>query len=86
MKFSVKGLAFASAILWGIAMLGMGLANLVWGGYGQQFLQMMASVYPGYHAIRSVSGVIVGTLYGFVDGLVAGAIFAWLYNQFAKAV
>ena len=28
MKFSVKGLAFASAILWGIAMLGMGLANL----------------------------------------------------------
>jgi len=86
MKFSVKGLAFASAILWGIAMLGMGLANLVWGGYGQQFLQMMASVYPGYHAIRSVSGVIVGTIYGFVDGLVAGAIFAWLYNQFAKAV
>ena len=46
----------------------------------------MASVYPGYHAIRSVSGVIVGTLYGFVDGLVAGAIFAWLYNQSAKAV
>jgi len=86
MKFSVKGLALASGILWGIAMLGMGLANLVWGGYGQQFLQMMASVYPGYHAIRSVSGVIVGTIYGFVDGLVAGAIFAWLYNQFAKAV
>ena len=86
MKFSIKGLALASGILWGIAMLGMGLANLVWGGYGQQFLQMMASVYPGYHAIRSVSGVIVGTIYGFVDGLVAGAIFAWLYNQFAKAV
>ena len=86
MKFSVKGLALASGILWGVAMLGMGLANLIWGSYGQQFLQMMASVYPGYHAIRSVSGVIVGILYGFVDGLVAGAIFAWLYNQFAKAV
>jgi len=38
MKFSIKGLAFASAILWGVAMLGMGLANLVWGSYGQQFL------------------------------------------------
>ena len=83
MKFSVKGLAFASAILWGVAMLGMGLANLIWANYGQQFLQTMASAYPGYHASRSVADVIVGTLYGAVDGFIAGAIFAWLYNQFA---
>ena len=66
MKFSIKGLALASAILWGVAMLGMGLANLIWGNYGQQFLQMMASVYPGYHATRSIAEVIVGTLYGAV--------------------
>ena len=84
MKFSVKGLALASGILWGVAMLGMGLVNLVWGSYGQQFLQTMSSVYPGYHATRSVVEVIVGTLYGVVDGLIGGAVFAWLYNQFAR--
>ncbi len=85
MKLSIKGLALASAILWGVAMLGTGLANLGWSNYGQQFLQTMASVYPGYHATtRSVAEVIVGTLYGFVDGLIAGAVFAWLYNQFAR--
>ena len=84
MKFSVKGLALASAILWGSAMLVTGLANLIWGSYGQQFLQTMASVYPGYHATRSIGGVIVGTLYGAVDGLIGGAVFAWLYNQFVK--
>jgi len=84
MKLSVKGLALASGILWGLAMLGMGLANLIWGNYGQQFLQTMASAYPGYHATRSIAEVIVGTLYGFVDGVIAGAVFAWLYNQFAK--
>ena len=83
MKFSVKGLALASGILWGLAMLGMGLANLIWSGYGQQFLQTVASVYSGYHATRSIAGVIVGTLYGTVDGLLGGAVFAWLYNQFA---
>jgi hypothetical protein len=49
MKLSIKGLALASGILWGVAMLGMGLANLIWSGYGQQFLQTMASVYFGYH-------------------------------------
>ncbi len=80
MKFNTKALALASAILGGLAMLVMGLANLIWGNYGQQFLQTMSSVYPGYHATRSV----VGTVYGAVDGLIAGAVFAWLYNQFAK--
>ncbi|HTS05584.1 MAG TPA: hypothetical protein VMP68_08380 [Candidatus Eisenbacteria bacterium] len=84
MKLGVKGLAMASGILWGFAMLGTGLANLIWGNYGQQFLQTMASVYPGYHATRSIAEVIVGTLYGAVDGFIAGAVFAWLYNQFAK--
>ncbi|MGH9498280.1 MAG: bacteriophage holin [Terriglobales bacterium] len=84
MKFSTKGLALASGILWGLAMLVMGLANLIWGSYGQQFLQTMSSVYPGYHATRSVAEVIVGTLYGAVDGFFGGAVFAWLYNQFAK--
>ena len=84
MRLSVKSLAMASGILWGFAMLGTGLANLIWGNYGQQFLQTMASVYPGYHATRSIAEVIVGTLYGAVDGFIAGAVFAWLYNQFAK--
>ena len=83
MKINVKALAVASAILWGAAMLGMGLANLIWGTYGQQFLQTMSSVYPGYHATRSVAEVVVGTVYGMVDGLIGGAVFAWLYNQLA---
>ncbi len=86
MKLNAKALAMTSAVLWGLAMLGMGLANLIWGSYGEQFLQMMASVYPGYHATRSIAEVIVGTLYGAVDGLIGGAVFARLYNQFAKGV
>jgi hypothetical protein len=83
MKLNTKALALASAILWGLAMLLMSLANLFWGSY-DQFLQIMSSVYPGYHATRSIPEVIVGTLYGAGDGLVGGAVFAWLYNQFAK--
>jgi hypothetical protein len=83
MKLNIKALALASAILWGVAMLLMSLANLIWGSYGQ-FLQMMSSVCPGYHATRTIAEVIVGTLYGAGDGLVGGAVFAWLYNQFAK--
>ena len=84
MKLNTKALALASAILWGWVMLAVSLINLVLGSYGQQFLQTMSSVYPGYHATRGIGGVIVGTLYGAIDGLVGGAVFAWLYNQFAR--
>ncbi len=82
MKLNTKALALASGILWGVAMLGVGVANWMGNGYGQEFLRAMASIYPGYHATRSVADVIVGTLYGAVDGGIGGAIFAWLYNCF----
>ncbi|MGO9862322.1 MAG: bacteriophage holin [Terriglobales bacterium] len=84
MKLNIKALALACAILWGLVMLVTGLTNLVWGGYGRQFLQTMSSVYPGYDATRSIADVGVGTLYGIVDGLIGGAVFAWLYNHLAK--
>ncbi len=84
MKLSTKAVALASAILWGSAMLVAGLANLIWGHYGQQFLQTISSVYFGYHATRSIAGVAVGTLYGAADGLIGGAAFASLYNQFVR--
>lgn len=74
------------------------MCNLVWGGdarHGSVQLdlgrlrstisQLMSSVYPGYHASRSFAEVTVGTLYGVVDGLIGGAVFAWLYNCFASS-
>jgi hypothetical protein len=47
MKLSLKGLALTSTALWGLAMLAMGLANLVWDNCGQKLLQAMSSVYRG---------------------------------------
>ncbi len=85
MKFNIKALALTSAILWGACVLLMGVANLIWSGYGHDFLQMLSSCYPGYNAARSIGEVIVVTLYAIVDGLVGGAIVGWLYNALAKS-
>ena len=82
MKLDVKALALTGAIVWGgLALFLTGLANLIWPGYGQGFLDAVATLYPGYHATASFGQVIVGTLYGALDGAVVGAIFAWLYNR-----
>ncbi|MFZ0964605.1 MAG: hypothetical protein WAO35_27420 [Terriglobia bacterium] len=84
MKLNVRALATVTALVLGIlAMMMTGLANLIWPSYGREFLQLMASVYPGYHATRSLGEVVIGTLYGLVDGGVGGALFAWMYNYFA---
>lgn len=84
MKLSVKGMAIALALFWGVlAMFLTGLANMTWPGYGKAFLDLMASVYPGYHATATLGDVVVGALYGLVDGAIGGALFAWVYNRFA---
>jgi len=76
----VKGLALAAGIGWGGSILIVGILNLIWSGYGVAFLDLARSIYPGYAAMSGFVGVLVGTVYGFVDGWVCGAIIAWLYN------
>ena len=49
----------------------------------RQFVLPEPFLYPGYDATASFGQVIVGTLYGLVDGAVGGAIVAWLYNRCA---
>ena len=64
MKLSIRALAITTAIIWGGAVLIAGLANLIWPSYGAAFLEVVASIYPGYHASSTIGSVIVGTLYG----------------------
>jgi hypothetical protein len=84
MKLSVKAFAITAGLLWGGAILMVSLADLVVPTYGQAFLNLCSSIYPGYHASRTVGSVVLGTLYGLCDAGIAGAIFAWLYNCFAS--
>jgi hypothetical protein len=80
MRLNTKAMAIAFAILWGACVLFMGIANMIWPGYGLALLQLCASIYPGYHPGTGVGSVVIGALYALVDGLIGGAIFGWLYN------
>jgi hypothetical protein len=83
MKLSLKAIAIAGALLWGSAILLVGLINLSRPGYGIDFLQMTSSVYPRFHPTHTLTSVLVGTIDGLVDGAVAALIFAVIYNTFA---
>jgi hypothetical protein len=81
MKLDGKAAAWTFGLAWGGLMLCVGAGNLVNGAYGQAFLDVMASVYPGYHAEGTFADAIVGALYGIVDGAIGGLVLAWLYNR-----
>ncbi len=83
MRLSGKALGIATGLLWGGAVLLVGLIHMAGGSYGTAFLQLISSLYPGFHVSRTPGDVLVGTAYGLVDGGVGGLLLAWLYNRFA---
>jgi hypothetical protein len=82
MRLSLRATMLAGGLLWGGAILMVSLLNHARPDYGLSFLQMMSSIYPWFHLSHTVEGILVGTLDGFVDGALAGLLFAWLYNVF----
>ena len=77
MKLNVKAFALACGLFWGI-----GLFLITWwiilfeGASGNTTL--IGRIYLGYNI--SPIGSLIGLVWAFVDGMVGGAIFAWLYN------
>jgi len=80
MKLALRPLTIACAILWGGCVLFVALANLLWPPYGAHFLELLASIYPGYSADSTFGGMLNVTLYALIDGAVGGLILGWLYN------
>jgi len=79
-KLSVKGLALSIGILWAIGIFLVGIAATV-SGWGDSLVNLISSLYVGYSA--SLAGSIIGAIWALIDGLICGALIAWLYNRFA---
>ena len=83
MKLDLKALSLACGILWGSALfLVTWWIILLDGATGDP--TWLGSIYRGYNI--SALGSFIGFAWGFVDGLIGGAVLAWLYNRFAKNV
>lgn len=53
----------------------------VYFGYGKAFLEMVASIYPGY--TLTLGGSVVGLVYGFLDASIGIYIIGWVYRKIA---
>ena len=77
MKLNVKAFALTCAIVWGLGLFFITWWIIVFGGATGEST-FFGRVYLGYRL--SPLGSLIGLVWAFVDGLVGGAIFAWLYN------
>lgn len=80
MKLNVKAFATTAAILWGGAVFCAAWWLILVEGSGAAPLPL-SRIYLGFTI--TPLGSLVGLVWGLVDGAIAGAIFAWLYNRLA---
>ncbi len=79
MKLRIRAFALTCGILWGLGLFIMTWWIIAFDGAGGG--EFIGRVYRGYSI--TPLGSVVGLIWGFVDGLIGGAIFAWLYNFIA---
>ncbi|MFH1616826.1 MAG: bacteriophage holin [Planctomycetota bacterium] len=78
MKLDVKAFGLTWGLLWGIGLfLGTWWIILI-DGSQPGAVTFLGRVYRGY-SITPI-GSVMGLVWGFFDGLIGGAIFAWVYN------
>jgi hypothetical protein len=73
-------LGVAIGVLWAIYVFVVGITAMF--DWGNALVEALASLYIGYGA--SVIGAIIGAVWAFVDGFIAGVVIAWIYNLVAK--
>jgi hypothetical protein len=83
MKLNVRAFALAFSLWWGLAVF-----LLTWwliflsGSTGE--ITFLGRLYVGYEV--SPLGSVIGLAWGLLDGLIGGALFAWLYNVIVEKV
>jgi hypothetical protein len=79
MKLNAKALALTLGILWGLSVFIVTWWIILFEGATGE-VTLIGKVYRGY--CISPVGSLIGFDWGFVDGLIGGAIVAWVYNWF----
>lgn len=82
MKLNVKALGLSVGLLWGFGVfLGTWYMVFLYGCSAEP--TVLGRIYLG-HSLTPL-GSVIGLGWGLVDGFIAGALLAWLYNLISAA-
>ena len=78
-KLNPMAMGLAFGILWAAGVLIIALLAMS-NGYGSEMIEALGTVYLGLEA--TLTGALIGAVWGFVDAFIGGYLLAWLYNKF----
>ncbi len=78
-KLDPWALAASLGFTWMIGIVFLGVAAGL--GWGEDLIPLISSIYLGFDT--SAVGIVLGAIWAFVDGVIAGALLALFYNFFS---
>ncbi len=82
MKLNVRAFAVTCGLVWGLGLFLLTWWIIAFDG-SDTGPTLIGRLYRGY--TMTPVGSVIGLVYAFFDGLMGGAIFAWLYNKLAAS-
>lgn len=81
LKIDTIKFGIAGGLIIAICFFLITIAGIIWSGYASHSTWMLIEIYGfvGYNV--SVLGAFLGAIYGFVNGFILIAVFAWIYNN-----
>lgn len=83
MKLEVKAFALTCGLLWGLGLPVLTWCIMAFDGASTD-PTWIGHIYRGYNL--TFVGSLIGAIWAFFDGLVGGAIFAWLYDRIGERI
>ena len=80
MRLNVKAFALTCGLIWGLGLFLLTWWIIAFEGSTKE-ITLIGQVYRGFNI--SPLGSVIGLIWALVDGMIGGAIFAWLYNLIA---
>lgn len=81
MTLNIKAFALTCGLVWGLGLFVLTWWIILFEG-PQAEPTLIGMVYRGYSL--TPAGSFIGLVWGTLDGLIGGAIFAWLYNALVR--
>lgn len=75
-KIDAWALGMAIGTVWAVYVILLGVAASF--GWGSEWVSLLQNVYVGYGS--DTVGIVIGGIWAFVDGIIAGALVAVFYN------
>jgi len=77
MKLNIGAFALTTGLIWGLGLFLITWWIIAFNGITGE-TTWIGQIYRGYTI--SPLGSMIGLIWAFIDGLIGGALFAWLYN------